>query len=86
MSLLEEVDAQPEREVVLPQLVDLLLVLTQVQETAAGHAGHGAALRHGVARCWNGGWQMLASEASSTSKWPHLTSYVICDENSIYHT
>ena len=63
MSLLEEVDAQPEREVVLPQLVDLLLVLTQVQETAhaAGQAGHGAALGHGVARCWNGGGQMSYS-------------------------
>ena len=44
----------PERECLLPQLVDLLLVLPQVQEAAARkaapRAGSNAALRHGVAR------------------------------------
>ena len=59
VALLEQVDAQPQREVVLLQLVDLLLVLPQVQEApaaaAAGQAGGRAALRHGVARCWNRG-------------------------------
>ena len=70
MALLEQVDAQPQREVVLLQLVDLLLVLPQVQEApaaaAAGQAGGRAALRHGVARCWNRGqWLYRVTEVVS---------------------